>query len=443
MSYEKYTKEDILQIIKEEDVKFIRLQFVDMFGTLKNVAITVERVEKALNGEVMFDGSSLEGSFRMEEADMYLIPDLDTFEIFPWRPHQGRVARLICDIETTAKEAFSGDPRKILKDVIQEAEQMGYYMKLAPEFEFFLFHTDENGAPTTVTHDNAGYFDLGPIDLGENVRRDIVLTLQSMGYEIEASHHEVAPGQHEIDFAASEALKSADDIATFKLVVKVLASKHGLHATFMPKPIDGMGGSGMHTNIGLYDMEGTNVFYEDVDTHKLSETGRYFIGGLLSHAKAVTAITNPTVNSYKRLLTGYEAPTIIGWAYRNNTSLIRIPTSRNQDTKIEYRSPDPSCNPYLAIAVMLKAGLDGIKNKTLPDEPMTQAELEKAIVTSKGKEMLPTTLQDAITELSKDTIICDALGDIYKPYQRAKMREWDEYNQIVHKWELDKYIGRY
>ena len=303
-----FTKEDIRKVVEEEDVKFIRLQFVDILGTLKNVAITVDKLEKALAGEILFDGSSIAGFIRTEEYDMYLVPDFNTFEIFPWRPHQGKVARLICDIYKSSGEPFGDDPRRVLKNVVQEAEEMGYQLDIGPEFEFFLFHTDDNGDPTTVTHDKAGYFDLGPIDLGENVRRDMVLTLEEMGFSIKASHHEVAPGQHEIDFETDDVIRTADQIVTFKLVVKVIAQKHGLHATFMPKPLRDVNGSGMHLNLTLYNELGKNAFYDGEDELKLSETGKQFTSGILKHAKAITAITNPTVNSYKRLVPGFEAP---------------------------------------------------------------------------------------------------------------------------------------
>lgn len=438
-----YEASDIRRIVFDEDVKFIRLQFVDIFGTLKNVAITVEQLNKALEGEIMFDGSSIEGLIRKNESDMFLKPDLSTFEIFPWRPHQGKVARLICDIYNKDNEPFKGDPRAVLKKVLKEADEMGYTVKLAPEFEFFLFHTDENGEPTTVTHDKAGYFDLGPIDLGENVRRDIVLTLQDMGYEIAASHHEVAPGQHEIDFMPDEALKMADDIVTFKLVVKVVAQNHGLHATFMPKPLDGTSGSGMHTHISLYDKEGNNMFFDENNEHKLSETAYQFMGGLLVHSKAVTAVTNPTVNSYKRLASGFEAPTRIGWSDLNASPLVRIPSPVGSESYLEFRSPDPACNPYLGLAAMIKAGLDGIKNKTSCGEALTDEELRKPLDLFDFDNTLPTTLKDALVDLSRNEVIKKTLGGVYKNYHLAKMNEWQEYVSTIHQWEVKKYISRY
>lgn len=441
MGNKTYTKVDIKRIINEEDVKFIRLQFVDILGTLKNVAITNEQLDKALNNEIVFDGSSIEGFVRIEESDMYLRPDLDSFEIYPWRPHHGKVARLICDIYKANGEPFTGDPRGALENVIQEAKDMGYELYLGPEFEFFLFYTDENGYPTTTTHDEAGYFDLGPIDLGENVRRDMILTLEDMDFEIHASHHEIAPGQHEIDFTSKEALKAADSIMTFKLVVKVIARKHGLHATFMPKPIFGVSGSGMHCNLSLYDEDGKNVFYDENAEEKLSDTARYFIGGLLKHAKAMTAVTNPTVNSYKRLVKGFEAPVKIGWSKSNTNPLIRIPNCFDGNAVIELRNPDPSCNPYLAIAVMLKAGLDGIKKKITPPKMMNTQLSHNTMDDS--ELFLPSNLKEALNELSKNEVIKEALGDIYDSYMKAKNLEWEEYTSMVHDWEVKKYISRY
>ena len=346
----RYTKEDIFRIVEEEDVEFIRLQFTDIFGTLKNVAITSSQLEKALNNKCMFDGSSIEGFVRIEESDMYLYPDLDTFTIFPWRPQQGKVARIICDIYCADKTPFTGDSRYILKRQIEEAKNLGYTFNVGPECEFFLFHQDENGQPTTLSHEKAGYFDLGPVDLGENARRDMVLTLEDMGYEIEASHHEVAPAQHEIDFKYDEALQTADNIMTFKLAVKTIAKRHGLFASFMPKPKYGINGSGMHINMSL-SKDGHNIFHDPDGKMGLSKEAYYFIGGIMKHMKGVTLIMNPLVNSYKRLVPGYEAPCYIAWSATNRSPLIRIPASRGEETRVELRSPDPAANPYLALAV--------------------------------------------------------------------------------------------
>ena len=344
-----YTREDILRMVEEEDVGFIRLQFTDIFGTMKNIAITTSQLDKALNNEIMFDGSSIEGFARVEESDMYLYPNLNTFEIFPWRPQQGKVARLICDVYKPDGTPYESDPRYILKKVMAEAKEMGYEFNVGPELEFFLFHTDDDGLPTTLSHESAGYFDLGPLDLGENARRDMVLTLEDMGFEIESSHHEAAPAQHEIDFRYDEALTTADNIMTFKLVVKTIAKRHGLHATFMPKPKFGINGSGMHLNMSI-SRDGINVFQDAKDEYGLSKEAYCFIGGIMKHMKALTFITNPSINSYKRLIPGYEAPVYIAWSAKNRTPLIRIPGSRGEYTRVELRNPDPSANPYLALA---------------------------------------------------------------------------------------------
>ena len=365
-----YTKQDIIQMVEEEDVEFIRLQFTDIFGMLKNVAITSSQLEKALDNQIMFDGSSIEGYARVEESDMFLHPDLDTFTIFPWRPQQGKVARIICDVYTADQKPFSGDPRYILKQQIERAAEMGYTFNVGPECEFFLFHQDENGQPTTLTHEKAGYFDLGPIDLGENARRDMVLTLEDMGFEIEASHHEMAPAQHEIDFKYGEALATADNIMTFKLAVKTIAKRHGLFASFMPKPRYGVPGSGMHINMSL-SKEGKNIFFDAEDPMELSQEARYFIGGLIKHIKGMSIITNPLVNSYKRLVPGYEAPVGIAWSSINRSPLIRIPSTKGEGTRVELRNPDPAANPYLAFAVCLAAGLDGIENKIEPPQAIS------------------------------------------------------------------------
>ena len=342
----KYTKEDIWRMIEEEDVEFIRLQFTDIFGTLKNVAVTTSQLERVLNNEIMFDGASIEGFARVEQSDMFLRPDLDTFAIFPWRPQQGKVARFLCDIYRPDGTPFAGDPRHVLKRTVQEAAEMGYQMDVGPECEFFLFHTDDEGNPTTITHEKAGYFDVGPLDLGENARRDMILTLEDMGFVVEASHHEDAPAQHEIDFHYDEALKTADDIMTFKLAVKTIAKRHGLYASFMPKPKTGVNGSGMHINMSLA-RDGVNVFYDGQDCNHLSKEGYWFIGGIMKHIAAITAIANPLVNSYKRLVPGYEAPVYIAWSMRNRSPLIRIPAQTGTTQRIELRSPDSAANPYL------------------------------------------------------------------------------------------------
>ena len=440
----KYTKQDVLRLVQEEDVEFIRLQFTDMFGTLKNVAITASQLEKALNNQCMFDGSFIEGFLRIEESDMYLYPDLDTLEIFPWRPQQGKVARLICDVYRPDRTPFEGDPRYILKKVLKEAADMGYRFDVGPECEYFLYHTDDNGQPTTLTHEKAGYFDLGPVDLGENARRDMVLTLEDMGFEIESSHHEVAPAQHEIDFRYDEALTTADNIMTFKLAVKTIAKRHGLHASFMPKPKYGVNGSGMHTNMSL-SRNGVNIFADPNDSIGLSKEAYYFIGGLMKHIKGMAAITNPIVNSYKRLVPGFEAPVYIAWSATNRSPLIRIPTPRGEGTRIELRCPDPSANPYLVLAVCLAAGLDGIRNQIMPPASVDHNifEMTKEQKMEEGIASLPRNLLEAIHELEKDTLIQDVLGEQFaQRYIKAKKSEWSRYCQQVTEWELEEYLYR-
>ncbi|GEA15729.1 MAG: glutamine synthetase [Moorella sp. (in: firmicutes)] len=435
----------VLNRAEEWGVKFVRLQFTDIFGVLKNVAIPVDQLPKALNNELMFDGSSIEGFVRIEESDMYLRPDPDTFVVFPWRPHEGTVARLICDVYNPDGTPFAGCPRCTLKKVMAEAAAMGFTMNAGPEAEFFLFHTDASGRPTLETHDRAGYFDLTPVDLGEDARRDMVLTLEQMGFEIEASHHEVAPGQHEIDFKYAEALTTADRIATFKFVVRTIAQRHGLHATFMPKPIYGINGSGMHVNISL-SKDGQNAFYDPDDRLGLSQTAYQFIAGVMAHARALAAVTNPTVNSYKRLVPGYEAPVYIAWSPRNRSPLIRVPAKRGPSTRIEVRHPDPSCNPYLALAVLLKAGLDGIKKGLTPPPPtdknifaMTPAELQ-----AEGIGVLPGSLDEALEALAEDEVIKEALGPhIYERLTLAQKLECEQYRTRVHQWEIDQYLTKF
>jgi len=439
-----YSKDDIRRIVKEEGIRFIRLQFVDIFGMLKNVAITTEELDKALADQAMFDGSSIEGFVRIEESDMYLRPDPNTFTILPWFKDY-RIARMICDIYRPDGTPFEGDPRYVLRKAVAEAKELGYDFFVGPECEFFLFQTDANGTPTTHTHDEASYFDLAPIDNGEMARIDMVKTLMEMGFKIEAAHHENAPGQHEIDFKYSDALRSADNIVTFKLVVKVVAKEFGLHATFMPKPLSDECGSGMHCNMSLF-RDGKNAFYDPEGPQGLSQEAYYFIGGILKHAKGMTAITNPLINSYKRIVPGYEAPVYIAWSTANRSPLIRIPVARGVGTRIEMRNPDPSCNPYLALAAMLKAGLDGIKNKITPPGPidrniyaMTHFDLAQ-----EGIERLPKDLNAAIKELLADELVKDALGKhVTDNYVKAKQIEWSDYNRQVHPWEIDKYLKMY
>jgi len=438
-----WEKEDILKMAEEKNVKFVRLQFVDILGTIKNVAITIQQLPAALDGKIMFDGSSIEGYTRVNESDMYLKPDYDTFTVFPWRPMDGAVARLMCDVFTPDGKPFTGCPRSILKKVIKEAREMGFEMYVGPEPEFFLFEKDEDGRPTTITNDKGGYFDLSPVDLGENTRRDIVLALEEMGFSVEASHHEVAPGQHEIDFKYENALKTADNIATFKFVTKIIAMQHGLHATFMPKPLFGEAGSGMHINQSLF-RNGENAFYDPDDKLKLSQLAYYYIGGILKHAPAITAISNPIINSYKRLVAGYEAPIYISWSTQNRSALIRVPSARKKGTRVELRSPDPAANPYLAMAVILKAGLDGIKNKIEPGEQVTEDIFSMTVEerSACGIQSLPGDVMEAVECLNQDEVIKNTLGDhVFSKFVEGKLIEWEVYRTRVHGWELEQYLN--
>ena len=440
----KYTKSDIWRMIEEEDVEFIRLQFTDLFGMLKNVAVTTSQLERVLENKIMFDGASIGGFADVEQSDLCLHPDLDTFAIFPWRPQHGKVARFMCDVYHVDGTPFEGDPRYILKKQLEAADELGYQLDVGPECEFFLFHTDDQGRPTTVSHEEAGYFDVAPLDLGENARRDMILTLEEMGYVVEASHHESAPAQHEIDFQYDEALKMADGIMTFRLAVKTIAKRHGLHATFMPKPLQTVSGSGMHINLSL-SRNGRNVFYDETDSVKLSKEGYYFIGGLMKHISAITAVTNPLVNSYKRLVPGYEAPVYIAWSAKNRTPLIRIPASADERQRIELRSPDSAANPYLALAVCLAAGLEGIREQIMPPEridtnlfAMTEAER-----TAHEIRRLPANLLEAVQELEKDELLAAVLGEhAMQRLVQAKKKEWDAYSASISAWEIDQYLSK-
>ncbi|WP_338450950.1 type I glutamate--ammonia ligase [Niallia oryzisoli] len=442
----KYTKDDIKRMCEEQNVKYIRLQFTDILGVIKNVEIPVSQLEKALDNKMMFDGSSIEGFVRIEESDMYLYPDLDTFVVFPWTAEKGKVARFICDIYNPDGTPFAGDPRNNLKRILKEMEELGFTdFNLGPEPEFFLFKLDAKGEPTLELNDNGGYFDLAPTDLGENCRRDIVLELEEMGFEIEASHHEVAPGQHEIDFKYADAITACDNIQTFKLVVKTIARKHGLHATFMPKPLFGVNGSGMHCNLSLFK-NGENAFFDPKADLQLSETALQFIAGIVKHAESFTAITNPTVNSYKRLVPGYEAPCYVAWSTSNRSPLIRIPASRGLSTRVEVRSVDPAANPYLALAVLLKAGLDGVKNKTNPPASVDRNiyAMNKEERLAEGVTDLPATLAQAIEVLKQNEVIVSALGEhIFEHFVEAKEIEWDMFRTQVHPWERQHYMSVY
>lgn len=437
-----YTREDVLKLARDEDIEFIRLQFTDMFGNLKNIAVTASQLEKALDNKCMFDGSAIDGFVGIEESDMYLYPDLSTLEIFPWRPQQGKVARMICDIHRPDGRPFDGDPRVVLKKAIADAAELGYTFEVGPECEFFLFNTDENGMPTVKTHEQAGYFDIGPLDGGENARRDIVMTLEDMGLIIEASHHEMAPAQHEIDLRYDEALSAADNIMTFKLAARTIAKRHGLHATFMPKPKYGVNGSGMHINMSLHK-DGKNIFRDEEDVNGLSREAYYFIGGIMKHIKGMAAVTNPLVNSYKRLVPGFAAPVYIAWSATNRSPLLRIPA---EGARLELRSPDSAANPYLTLALCLKAGLDGIINKIEPPGSvdcniytMTDQEREALKI-----ENLPGTLIEAVDAMKNDRFILEVLGEhIAKSYIAAKESEWQKYRAYVSEWEIQEYLYRY
>lgn len=439
-----YTDDDIKKLVKDNDIKLIQLQFVDLNGQVKNMAVTPEQIDRVLNNEIMLDGSSIKGFRSIETSDMYFYPDKNSFQILPWTTGNARSARLICDIYNPDGTPFDGCPRCNLKRVMKEAEKLGFSMNLGPEAEFFLFEK-KDGKVTTETQDKAGYYDVGPDDLGENVRADIVNSLKLMGFNIEASHHEVADGQHEIDFKYGDILTTADNVVTFRIAVKAVAAQHGLHATFMPKPIFGINGSGMHCNFSLFK-NGKNAFLDEKKEYQLSDAALYSIGGVLKHIRSITAITNPTVNSYKRLVPGYEAPVYLAWSLANRSALLRVPAKRGNATRVELRSPDPSCNPYLAFAAILESALDGIRNKIDPPAPvesniyhLTSKERKKQRIDS-----LPGSLAEALEQLDKSLVAKAALGEhIYKEFMSAKKKEWDSFRTYVSSWEIDKYLERY
>ena len=446
MSENRYTREDVIRLAEEEDVEFVRLQFPDIFGVLKNTAITVSQLERALHNECSFDGVSVNRYGESARTDLFLRPDLDTFEIFPWRPKQGKVARLICDVYNADGTPYASDTRLALKRVEEKAKKMGNVFKVGPECEFFLFQIDDDGKPTTVTYEQAGYFDVGPVDFAENVRRDIVLNLEDMGFEVRSSHHEKAPGQHEIDFKYSDALKTADNLLTFKMTVKSIARRHGLHATFMPKPRSDVDGSGMHVNMSLWDEEGRDVFYDKEAPYKLSRTARQFMAGILGHIRAITALTNPLVNSYKRLVPGFEAPVYATWSAETVFALLRVPAVMGSHAKLELRSPDPTANPYLVFAACLAAGLEGIE-KELELCPSVDANVS-AWTDEQRKtldiERLPKNMCEAVDALEADGFITGIMGDaLAKQYIEAKRKEWDIYRRQVTEWETREYLNRY
>ena len=431
-----YTREEILQMVEEEDVEFIRLQFTDMFGAIKNIAVTARELPRALDNRCMINGEQVAGMDMEKGSDLYLSPILDTFAILPWRPQQGKVARMICDLYFPDGTPYKNSPRYILENVAGKAQEEGYTCYIDPECEFFLFHTDDNGNPTTVTHEQAGYLDISPLDLGENARRDMVLTLEDMGMEVESSHHEAAPAQHEIDFRYGEIRKIADCITTFKMAVRIVAKRHGLHATFMPKPKTEANGSGMHIQFSLIK-NGENVFECSDRPGELSEDAYYFIGGLLAHSKEMALITNPLVNSYKRLVPGYDAPTELTWTENNQNSLVRIPVTRGEGIRVELRSPDASANPYVVLAVCLAAGLDGIKNKITPTKSSNLAAQDQQA------EHLPETLKEAIDYFESSSWVKEVLGEEFcRQYVAAKKNEWLRYTRQVTDWEIAEYLYR-
>nr|WP_320023895.1 type I glutamate--ammonia ligase [uncultured Acetobacterium sp.] len=442
MSLAKKTIE-VLEFIEANDVKFIRLQFCDLFGQNRNIAITAMQIERALNSGIPFDASLVVGFSESKLTDLVLYPDISTIQILPWRPQQGKVARILCDIRYPNGESFEADSRYILKETIKQAETLGYQFNISTECEFYLFKQDENGDPTTIPTDQAGYFDLAPYDRGENTRREICLTLEDMGFEIESSRHEAGRGQHEIDFKYDDALSSADKIMTFKTVVKTIAQRNGVHASFLPKPLMDEPGSGMHIHVSL-SKNGQELF--ENNNGQLSDEARYFMAGVLAHVKGLTAVANPLVNSYKRLTGGKEAPRHIGWGFGNRSPLIRIPMELDDYSRFELRSPDPTCNPYLTFALILAAGLEGIKNKTplMNELVFGEDEITKNVQTDERIEELPITLMDALAEMRADPLISDVLGvNLAKKYIELKTAEWMDYIKTVHPWEIDRYLSIY
>jgi glutamine synthetase len=440
------TEAEARAILKDENIRFLRLVFADIHGVIKNVEVPDSQFDKALAGEIMFDGSSIEGFVRIQESDMLLRPDFESLRIFPAREEAGRVAMLICDTLNPDGTPFAGDPRHILQRALERAQAMKMTSMMGPEAEFFLFQRDGDGTPTTVTHDRGAYFDLSPVDRGEEARREIVNVLEKMGFEVEAAHHEVAPGQHEIDFKYADALTTADNLVIFRHVVRKVALRHDLHASFMPKPLFGVNGSGMHTHQSLFHVDGGNAFDDRHGAYGLSDIGRFYIGGLLRHAKAICAVTNPTVNSYKRLVPGYEAPTNIAWSERNRSPLARVPARRGEGSRVEVRMPDPSCNPYLAFAVMLTAGLHGIEEQLDPGPP-----INKDIFRMSDREKrrlkidnLPADLFEAVKALQRDKVIFEALGPhAAQHFIEGKLADWREFISTVHPWEVERYLARY
>ena len=431
-----YTKQDIIQMVEEEDVQFIRLQFVDIFGTLKNMAVTASQIEMVLNNQVMFDAAAIEGVDTQKVSELILVPDLDTFAIFPWRPQRGRVARFICDVLNPDGTPFEADPRYILKKTMKEAHDMGYTFNVGPESEFFLFDTSENGEPTTDSSEKGGLFDISPVDTGENARRDMVLSLKEMGFEVETSFHAAEIAQNEIVFKYDKALQTADNLMTYKLAVRTVAKRHGLHATFMPKPRYGLRGSGMIFNMSLLK-DGKNIFVDESADDGFSKDAYHFMAGIMNHIKGMTLINNPIVNSYKRLVPGYMAPVNISWSRTNRTPLIRLTKAGRLGSRVVLRSPDGACNPYLVLACCLKAGLDGIKKELIP--PMSEDEASE----TEQFEILPRTLMEATRAFEQDEFLRDVVGkQIADTFIEEKKEEWNNFCKQVTAWEVDQYLDR-
>src|SRR5215203_964865 len=443
------TADEIFETAQREGVRFLNFQFTDILGVIKNVTIPVHKFSDVIDHGLWFDGSSIEGFTRIHESDMYLQPDLETYALIPWTTGDSRTARVVCDVYTPDGEPFAGDPRGVLRRQVKRVAEMGFKFQTGPELEFFLLKSNGTDLIPSTPHDNAGYFDV-TTDQGDDVRKEMVNALEAFGIVVEASHHEVAVGQHEIDFKYGDALTTADNAVTFRMALKAVAQRNGLYATFMPKPFFGINGSGMHTHQSLADVKtGENLFYDANDEYQLSKLARHFIAGQLKHARGMIPILAPLVNSYKRLVPGFEAPVYVSWARINRSALIRVPQTtrgRAEATRIELRCPDPSCNPYLAFAVMLAAGLDGIRNELEVPRPVEENlyQIDDAMMDKYAVAVLPGTLREALDELTKDEVIREALGEhVYEWFSEAKCAEWDEYRRQVSQWERDRYLSTF
>ncbi|MEW6624476.1 MAG: type I glutamate--ammonia ligase [Bacillota bacterium] len=437
---------EIMEKVKENNVKFLRLQFTDVFGRLKNIAVTVEDLEKVLSGQKRFDSSAVVGISENREADIVLIPEPKSFVVFPWRPREGAVARLLCNVHNPDGSIFELCSRSILKKVVKECQELDFDINIGAEIEFFLFHTNSEGEPTIRTHDKASYCDLSPVDLGENARRDMVLTLEEMGFEIGSSHHENAPGQHEIVLKHDDPVEAADKIITFKFVVRTIAQRHGLHASFMPKPLINTNGSALHLHHSVH-RNGQNIFYDQNNRWQLSRLALQYIKGLLDHAAAITAFANPLINSYKRLFPSYVAPFYVGWSQTNRNTMIRVPSQRGNGCRIELRSPDPACNPYLVLAASIKAGVACIKEDVpeadlpLPNEDVNFKLYDTGLLEENKQHVLPRNLDRAVQHLRKDSLIEEVFGrPLLKVYEEAKVKEWEKFHLNIHPWELEEYL---